>query len=96
MIHYWRCTRAERAQARHALRYGELSPSAKVNEAASAWAAFLLGVTLGVTATVLGFAIANLISGNQRAIPLLITTVVLLALIGKTTRTTARFWRLAR
>ncbi len=80
--------------ARRAMTRSEPNESKTINQAALEWAAFTIAVAIGVAAIVLGFALANAIAGNERAIPLFIVGIVTAAMAGRIVRRYAEFRRL--
>jgi len=91
---YRRCSSAERLMARRALDRSELNESKAINEAALEWAVLSIAVIIGAAAVVLGFALANAIAGDERAIPLFIVGVVTTAMAGRVARRYAELRRL--
>jgi hypothetical protein len=72
----------------------ELNESNAINEAALEWAVLNIVAMIVVAAVVLGIAVANLIAGNERAIPLFIVGAVPIAMAGRIARRYVEFRRL--
>jgi hypothetical protein len=90
---YWRRSSAERLLARRALVRSEPSESRTINEAAEGWAWFAVLLILAMAAVVIGFAVDQALTANQRAIPLLILGAVEIATAGRLTYSWVRFRR---
>jgi len=91
---YWHCSSAERLLARRAMVRSEVTESKAINDAALEWAGLTVAVLIGVAAVGFGFAVANTIAGNERAIPLFIVAAVPILLAGRIARRYAEFRRL--
>jgi hypothetical protein len=80
--------------ARRVMVRSELSESKAINEAALEWAALTIAALIGLAAVGLGFAVANAIVGNERAIPLFIVGATPIVMAGRIVRRYAEFRRL--